>query len=143
MSTTSSQSFHEIKEAIQDRSDEEALAWVSERDGGADAILNMVFEELPDALIADRVGDSNISFQFIIDTPGGVRHYFAIIEGGKCHCDPGETSGPTVSMRMDVVVFLRVLTGSLAPVRAFLSRRIKVSGDMMTATKFESWFARP
>ncbi|NKY97208.1 SCP2 sterol-binding domain-containing protein [Nocardiopsis alborubida] len=143
MSTTSEQSFQEIRKAVHGRSDDEVLAWVDQREGGADALLNLVFEELPGALIADRAGESVISFQFVIETSGGTRNYFALIEDGKCHCAHGETSGPTVSMRMDVVVFLRVLTGSLAPVRAFLSRRIKVTGDMMTATKFESWFARP
>lgn len=143
MSVTPDRAFGEIKEAVGNRSDEEAIAWIEEHEGGAGALLDLVFEELPNALIAERVGDARISFQFVIDTPEGSRNYFAIIADGKCHCDLGETVGPTVSMYMDILVFLRVLTGSLAPVRAFLTRKIRVSGDMMTATKFESWFARP
>jgi alkyl sulfatase BDS1-like metallo-beta-lactamase superfamily hydrolase len=135
--------FHEIKEGIAGRGDAEIAAYVNGRDGGADALLDVVFGQLPGAFLPERAKQQAISFQFAINTDGGVRHYWADVRDGACLSGAGELAAPRVTLTMDIAMFLQVLTGTMAPVRALLTRKIKVVGDMMAATKFESWFARP
>jgi putative sterol carrier protein len=98
---------------------------------------------LPGAFLPDKAKNQEISFQFEINTAEGVRHYYADVRAGVCHAEKGRMDAPRVTMIMEIPVFLQILTGTMAPVRAFLTRKIKVVGEMMAATKFESWFARP
>jgi putative sterol carrier protein len=135
--------FHEIKSSISGRDDREITAYAAGRDGGADALLDLVFSQLPSAFLPDKAKRQEISFQFRINTDDGPRYYHADVRDGACTSGAGRLDRPRVTMSMDIPVFLQVLTGTMAPVRAFLTRRIEVAGDMMAATKFESWFARP
>jgi len=143
MTNSSAATFYEIKENIEARSDQDIHSYVTSRDGGVDSILDLVFEQLPGAFLADKAGQRKIDFQYEINTPDGPRYYFADVHDGACYCGRGKLATPRVTMIMDIAVFLQVLTGTMAPVRAFLTRKIRVIGDMMAATKFESWFARP
>ena len=139
----SATAFHAIKANIAGRSDSEIKAYVASRDGGVDGILDLVFDQLPAAFLPDKAGGQAISFQYEINTEDGTRYYYADVRDGVCTAGPGRLADPRVTMSMEIPVFLQVLTGTIAPVRAFLTRKIRVVGDMMAATKFESWFARP
>jgi putative sterol carrier protein len=134
--------FAEIRRHVDGRSDTDIHSWIAARDGGADGLLDLVFANMPGAFLPERAGGREIDFQYEIETPEGARAYFASVRGGRCHCGRGRVETPSVTMAMDMPTFLRVLTGDLAPVRAFLTRKIRVTGDMMAATKFESWFSR-
>lgn len=135
--------FHAIKASITGRSDSEIKAFVAGCDGGVDGILDLVFSQLPGSFLAEKAKEQAISFQYEINTDDGPRYYYADVRDGVCLAGRGRMQAPRVTMSMEIPVFLQVLTGTIAPVRAFLSRKIKVVGDMMVATKFESWFARP
>lgn len=140
---TDPQAFNEIKTAIDGRSAAEINAYVAGREGGVDGLLDLVFANLPGAFLPERAAGLGITFQYVLQTPEGERRYHAVVRDGVCTTGKGDIASPTTTMSMDLSVFLQVLVGTLAPVRAFLTRKIKVSGDMMAATKFESWFARP
>lgn len=135
--------FHEIKQAITGLSGDGVDAYATGRDGGVEGLLDLVFANLPGAFLPERAGDQNISFQYVITSAGATYRYYAVVADGSCVAGQGDTESPNVTMTMDLAVFLQVLVGTMAPVRAFLTRKIKVSGEMMAATKFESWFARP
>jgi putative sterol carrier protein len=136
--------FNEIRTSIEGRSTEEINSYAAGREDGVDGLLELVFANLPGAFIPERAGDQKVSFQYVLTAADGVeRRYFAVVRDGRCDAGSGDVESPTVVMTMDLSVFLQVLVGTMAPVRAFLTRKIKVSGEMMAATKFESWFARP
>ncbi|MCE6993950.1 SCP2 sterol-binding domain-containing protein [Saccharothrix sp. S26] len=135
--------FHEIKQAITGLDADGVDAYAADRPGGAQALLDLVFANLPGAFLPERAGDQNISFQYVITSGGEIHRYHAVVSDGVCTAGRGDVESPNVTMTMDLAVFLQVLVGTMAPVRAFLTRKIKVSGEMMAATKFESWFARP
>ncbi|HEX4220738.1 MAG TPA: SCP2 sterol-binding domain-containing protein [Pseudonocardiaceae bacterium] len=139
----STTAFHEIKTNIAGRDDGDIMAYVNGREGGVEAILDLVFSQLPGAFLPDKAKRQEISFQYEINTDDGPRYYYADVRDGTCTTGSGRMDSPRVTMIMDIPIFLQVLTGTMAPVRAFLTRKIKVVGDMMAATKFESWFARP
>jgi putative sterol carrier protein len=135
--------FYEIKDAIDGRSPIEIAQWSAAFDGGIDTLLDMIFANLPDAFLPDQAEGKTASFQFEIDTHSGIRSYWADVHDDICEVGSGSLDVARVTMSMDLSVFLEVLTGLMHPVRAFLTRKIRTRGDMMTATKFETWFARP
>ncbi|MFG2830746.1 SCP2 sterol-binding domain-containing protein [Streptomyces sp. NPDC048434] len=143
MTDSSTAVFYEIKSHISDKSDAEIRAYVDGREGGVEAILDLVFAQMPGAFLPEKAGTQEISFQYEITGANGPRYYYADVRDGGCHCGSGKLEKPRVTMTMEIPIFLQVLTGTMAPVRAFLTRKIRVSGDMMAATKFESWFSRP
>jgi len=140
---TDPKAFHEIKTAIDGRSAVEINSYAAAREGGVAGLLDLVFVNLPGAFLPQRAGDQAITFQYVLRAPDGEHRHYAVVRDGVCETGRGDIGSPTVTMTMDLSVFLQVMVGTLAPVRAFLVRKIKVSGDMMAATKFESWFARP
>lgn len=135
--------FHEIKQAIAGLDTDGVDAYAADRPDGAEGLLDLVFANLPGAFLPERAGGQNISFQYVITSNGEAHRYHAVVADGVCTAGRGDVESPNVTMTMDLAVFLQVLVGTMAPVRAFLTRKIKVSGEMMAATKFESWFARP
>jgi len=135
--------FYLIKNAIDGRSPAGIAQWSASFDGGVDALLDQVFANFPDAFLSDQAEGKAASFQFEIDTPAGPKSYWADVHDDVCEVGPGALATAKVTMAMDISVFLEVLTGQMHPVRAFLTRKIRTRGDMMTATKFETWFARP
>ncbi|SDY99767.1 Putative sterol carrier protein [Amycolatopsis xylanica] len=144
MNQASAVAFHEIRAAIEGQTAESIHSYAAAREDGVDGLLDLVFANLPGAFLPERAGDQRVSFQYILSAGDGIeRRYFAVVADGRCEAGKGDTESPTVVMTMDLAVFLQVLVGTMAPVRAFLTRKIKVSGEMMAATKFESWFARP
>ena len=143
MHTDDDRAFHEIRDAIDGRSAQEIDAYAGARDGGVDGLLDLVFAQLPGAFLPERAGDQAITFQYVLTTAQGERRYHAVVRDSLCRTGRGDVAAPSVIMTMTLPVFLQVLVGTLAPVRAFLTRKMKVTGDMMAATKFESWFARP
>jgi putative sterol carrier protein len=143
VSESATASYQSIKQNIAGRSKTEIHAWVTGWEGGVDGLLDLIFAELPGGFLPEKAKDQEIDFQFEFDTPAGRRSYFASVRNRTCRCGRGAIASPTVTMTMDIASFLQVLTGEMLPVRAFLTRKIKVSGDMMAATKFESWFQRP
>ena len=135
--------FDDVKQAVHGRSEEEIEKYALSFDGGVGGLLDLVFANLPGAFLPDRAGGKPASFQFRIAGPDATHDYFVDVRDSRCETGRGTIDAPGVTMRMDLPVFLRVLTGVIHPVRALMTRKIGVSGDMMTATKFESWFARP
>ena len=66
------------------------------------------------------------------------------VRGGELQVDEGLPSGAvnaTVSMSADD--FVRVATGGLNPMTAFMAGRIKIDGDPFIAQKFQSFFREP
>jgi putative sterol carrier protein len=135
--------FHEIRQGVENRSNDEIHAFAARHEGGTEALLDLVFANLPGAFLPERSGGKDISFQFVINEPGASHPYYADVRDNVCAAGRGELPDPRVTLAMDLAVFLQILTGAMAPVRAFLLRKIQVTGDTMSAIKFESWFARP
>src|SRR5262249_35670760 len=141
--TTAKAEYRAIKQNVTSRSEAEIHSWLRDREGGVDQLLDLIFAQFPASLRADKVKGTEIDFQYNLDTPEARRVDDASRARGTCRCGRGALPAPTVTMTMDVSVFLRVLIGETMPVRAFLTGKIKVRGDMMAATKFETWFTRP
>ena len=64
------------------------------------------------------------------------------IAQGSCSTAPGTGTAAQVTAQIAVPKFMRMLTGTLDPVMAFMSGELKVRGDLMLAQQMQGWFDR-
>jgi hypothetical protein len=141
--TGSDEVFARVKDILVTQGGAGVRAYAMEEYGGVAGLLDLAFDQLPGAFIPERAGARAIGFQFVIEDVAQTHGYFADVRDGQCRTGRGTMEQPSTTLTMTLEDFLGVLVGSLAPARAFLTKKIRVQGEMMSATKFESWFRRP
>ncbi|MFW6694503.1 SCP2 sterol-binding domain-containing protein [Streptomyces sp. MAR4 CNX-425] len=70
--------------------------------------------------------------------------YEVTVAGGACSVREGRGSGrPRVTLEMGDEEFLRVTSGNAGPVKLFMKRKLKVTGDVALALKLTTLFDIP
>jgi len=128
----------ELAALIEGRSDEEITRGVEER--GVESVLDGVFQGMADAFLPDKAAGQSAIVQYDVTVAGQPHRYQLKIGGGKCEIVKGRADTPRVTLTLALPDFLRVVAGKLPPVQAFMSGKLKLSGDMMIATAMQGWF---
>ncbi|HST81142.1 MAG TPA: SCP2 sterol-binding domain-containing protein [Kineosporiaceae bacterium] len=124
-------------------SDEDVINFGRAFEGGIDGLLDEVFGNLPQAFRPERAAGQQADFQYRIDTPDGVREFFVSVDGGKAITGRGVVESPRLTMSVNLPTFMRLVSGRLNGMQAFLRGKVKLSGNTLYAAKFEHWFERP
>jgi len=66
-----------------------------------------------------------------------------IIEDQVCKVDEGVTNDPDITIKAKAETGVKLLTGQMDPMRAYLLGRVKVSGDLTLGMKLVNFFDRP
>ncbi|MEU1013058.1 SCP2 sterol-binding domain-containing protein [Streptomyces sp. NPDC088810] len=135
--------FEEIKEVAGSRKEEEVFDFARQQTGGIAGLLDDIFGNMPEAFRADRAKGQEATFQYLISTPDGVFPYFVEIAGGTCRTGRGRVESAKLTTTVGLPAFLKLLTGRLNGMQAFLGGKVKLSGNTLYAAKFEHWFERP
>jgi len=128
----------ELAALIEGRSDEEITRGVEER--GVESVLDGVFQGMADAFLPDKAAGQSAIVQYDVTVAGQPHTYQLKIGGGRCEIVKGRADTPRVTLTLALPDFLRVVAGRLPPVQAFMSGKLKLSGDMMIATAMQGWF---
>jgi putative sterol carrier protein len=64
------------------------------------------------------------------------------VADGTCTVAQGNAEPARVTLGMTLPDFLRFLTGKLDGMQAFMTGKLKLSGDMMFAQSMQAWFAQ-
>ncbi|PVZ10951.1 SCP2 sterol-binding domain-containing protein [Actinomycetospora cinnamomea] len=76
--------------------------------------------------------------------PGGDQDsYQTAMQHGTCEVSEQLTEEPRTELSMDGVQFLKIVTNNASPVTLFMTRKIKVSGDIGFATALQKMFTIP
>jgi putative sterol carrier protein len=78
-------------------------------------------------------------FQWEITGEGG-GIWQIVVADGKCEVKEGSLASPNVTMKMDSNTYLALTNKQLNPMQAFMSGKLKVSGDIMLAQKLQQLF---
>ncbi|MCX4984961.1 SCP2 sterol-binding domain-containing protein [Streptomyces sp. NBC_00572] len=135
--------FEQIKEIAGSKKEDDVLAFARSQEGGIAGLLDDVFGNMPDAFRADRAKGQEASFQYEVRTPDGVHEYFVKISGDTCETGRGRVESPKLTTSLALHTFLKLLTGRLNGMQAFLGGKVKLSGNTLYAAKLEHWFERP
>lgn len=124
------------------RSDEAVLAALVEP-GAVDAVLDEVFARIVGGFRPERAGDGKAVVHYVVTAPDGDRRYSVVVADGSCVAERGEVGEARFVLRAGLVDFLRLTTGRLAGMKAFMTGKLKVSGDLFFAQSYDRWFDTP
>jgi putative sterol carrier protein len=116
------------------------------RSAARKAILDGIFWQMPKQLDAKQAAQVNSSIRWCITgrADGAVDTYQLELENGQARVIKGaDGPAPRLTITIDGVDFLRLVSGNLEPMGAYFSGRIQLAGDIMVAAKLASLFRMP
>lgn len=90
---------------------------------------------MPAALDASAAGDTEATIQYEISEP--VHH---VLESGELRTVEGRAETPDLTITVDDGDLVQLFRGELDPLSAFMTGRVKVTGDMMLAQRLLALF---
>jgi len=96
-----------------------------------------IFAEMPKNLNADAAKGMNSTIQFNLSGDN------VAIKDGTCQVQEGTASSPNMTLSMSAQDYVNMIMGKLNGQMAFMSGKLKISGDMGLAMKMQSLFKRP
>jgi putative sterol carrier protein len=108
-------------------------------------VLDEVFRRFPEYLHASKTRgmDAVVKFKIGGRSDGNADRYVVVIADGTCRAGSGIDAEPGVTIVVDAADFLKLVTGNLNPLTAFLRGRLKVKGDLVLAAQLPGLFAIP
>ena len=101
-----------------------------------------IFKEMPASLNADAAKGMNSTIQFNLSGDDGGQWYVAL-KDGTCQVQEGTAASANMTLSMSAQDYVDMIMGKLNGQMAFMSGKLKISGDMGLAMKMQSLFKRP
>lgn len=109
-------------------------------------LLDAIFWQMPKHLDRTRAARLSATVRWRITgrQDGGADDYYLRIEDGRCRVSRHERgAAPQVTITVDGVEFLRLITGNADALKSYFTGRLAISGDIMLAAKLVSLFRTP
>ncbi len=98
------------------------------------------FSTLSDRFVADAAGGVNAVMQYSLSGDGGGDWVVKIEDGSFQGVETGTADKPTLHIMMDAEKFIEMANGDLDGRKAFLTRKLKVKGNIALAQKMQKFF---
>jgi len=102
--------------------------------------IEQLMQQMPTAFLPDKAKGTQAVIQLNLTGEGG-GSWFVSIADGKCQVSPGVAPTPSATISASAADYLAVGRGELNPMSAFMSGKIKATGNMGMLMNFTSWFA--
>jgi putative sterol carrier protein len=98
-----------------------------------------LMEKMPGAFIPDKAQgvDAVIQFKF---TGAEAGDWVAVINDGKVEVSQGTHPSPRMTLTADSADYVRIFTGELDGMQAFMQGKIRLAGDLNLAMKLMQMF---
>lgn len=108
-------------------------------------VLGEIFRRMEEHIDVDRTRDVEavIHFRITGGPDGAVDHWEAVIERGTCTVTDQPSRPPRLTLTMDGVDFLKLVTGNASGPKLFMTGRLKIDGDLMFAARTAGLFEIP
>jgi putative sterol carrier protein len=95
--------------------------------------------KMPGAFLPEKaVGlDAVIQFKF---TGAEAGSWYATIKDGKCTVAQGEAASPKMTLTAESSDYVKIFTGELDGMKAFMEGKLKLAGDLNLAMKLMQMF---
>jgi len=101
--------------------------------------VNEVFEKMQQVFDASAAAGLNVVYQFhITGDQGGDSN--VVIKDGTCQVNKGVHEKPSVSLTMADLDWLAICNNTMNATTAFMSGKLKASGDIMAAQRIKGLF---
>lgn len=110
-----------------------------------DAILGEVFRRFPDQLTQEGRSERAVIKWRLTggEGEGGYDRWYVVLADGRCDVGPDLDLKPRVTFTVDALDFLRLATGNANPTRLWLTRRLRIQGDVLWAARMPRFFRVP
>lgn len=98
-----------------------------------------VFTKMPEVFNPAAAAGLNVVFQFHI-TGGEAGDWNVTVKDSACQVSEGVSSSPTVTLTLADVDWLAICNKQLDGMTAFMTGKLKASGDIMMAQRIASLF---
>jgi putative sterol carrier protein len=129
----------ELAAMIEGKSDDEINAGVAAL--GTEKVLGQIFDYMAGRFQPERATGQSAVIGWDVTSPEGTHSWELKVADGACTAVAGNAEPTRVTLGMALPDFLRFLTGQIDGMQAFMSGKLKLSGDMMFAQSMQSWFA--
>lgn len=98
-----------------------------------------LMEKMPGAFLPEKAAglDAAIQFKFTGAEPGD---WNAVIKDGKVEVERGTHPNPKMTLSADSQDYVKIFTGELDGMQAFMQGKIKLTGDLNLAMKLMQMF---
>ncbi|HMC05639.1 MAG TPA: SCP2 sterol-binding domain-containing protein [Actinomycetota bacterium] len=125
---------------VRDLSDEEVNRLVE--DAGVEATLDRLFTLMVEAFDPEQAAGQSAATQWEVSAGGETFTYHVIIDAGTCRAGTGPVPSPRITLAQGLSDFIRFMAGQTNAVTAFMTGKMKVTGDVMFGPTLESFFRR-
>ena len=98
-----------------------------------------VFEQMPSRFKKDAAQGLNAVYQFDLSGDGGGK-WQVLINNDQCEVKEGAHPSANCTISMAAQDYLDLVNGKLNPQMAFMSGKLRISGDMGLALRMQSLF---
>jgi len=108
-------------------------------------LLDEYFGRMARQAIPDKIKgqDAVVHFHITERPDGGVDEYEMIVRDGACTVGKHVAESAKVTVTLDGVRFIKLMSGKADPTKWFITRKLKIGGDMIFGGKVMSWFDIP
>jgi len=101
--------------------------------------ISDLMSRMPGALLPEKAEgvDAVIQFIFTGAEPG---NWYATIKDGRCSVVKGDAPSPKMTLTSDSTDYIKIITGELDRMKAFMEGKIKLGGDLALAMKLMQMF---
>ena len=105
------------------------------------ATIAELMTKMPEALIPEKAAgvDATIQFKFSGADAG---EWFLTIKENKCQVGQGTIPNPKMTLAADSTDYLKIVSGELDGMQAFMQGKLKLTGDPGLALKLLGMFKR-
>lgn len=107
------------------------------------AVLDEVFGRMSSRLRADRAGSLSAVIRWTITGDPGPDEYEQTIDNGSCTVGAPTEATPRLTITTDPVSFLKLVSGNASGPALFMTRKLKLAGDLALGAGLTGYFDIP
>lgn len=97
-----------------------------------------IFSNMPGRFQADKAAGTNMGILFDLSGENGGQWFVNIADGRLDVTQGAPAAAPSATVKMTADDFAAMSSGSMNPMMAFMTGKIKVDGDLNSVMKFQS-----
>jgi putative sterol carrier protein len=110
-----------------------------------EAALREIFARMAEHLDPNKAKgqDAVVHFQILGRPDGGYDEFEVVVKNGKCEVTQTPSQEPRVTLKVEPVAFLKLITSQKSGPELFMTGKLKIDGDLMFAPQIASLFRIP
>jgi putative sterol carrier protein len=110
-----------------------------------EAALREIFARMAEHLDPNKAKgqDAVVHFQILGRPDGGYDQFEVVVRDGGCSVSEAPSEEPRVTLKIDPVSFLKLITSQRSGPELFMTGKLKIEGDLMFAPQIASLFRIP